>query len=100
MKRWGWLAAACLLLAGCTETPSVGLRQGPASSPPAPATAESSTRSTADLAARKQAAGIADCPASDPQARVVPGGLPDVVLSCLGGGRDVRLAGLRGLGGV
>jgi cytochrome c biogenesis protein CcmG, thiol:disulfide interchange protein DsbE len=26
----------------------------------------------------------------------VPSGLPDVVLPCLGGGREVRLAGLRG----
>ena len=52
--------------------------------------------STADLAAMKKAAGIADCPRSDPGVAAVPSGLPDVVLPCLGGGREVRLAGLRG----
>ena len=33
---------------------------------------------------------------SDPGAAAVDSGLPDVVLACLGGGRSVRLAGLRG----
>ena len=44
----------------------------------------------------KKAAGIADCPASDQKVAAVSSGLPDVVLPCLGGGRTVRLAGLRG----
>jgi cytochrome c biogenesis protein CcmG/thiol:disulfide interchange protein DsbE len=44
----------------------------------------------------KKAAGIADCPRSDPDVAALPSGLPDVVLPCLGGGREVRLAGLRG----
>ena len=44
----------------------------------------------------KKAAGIADCPRSDSDVAAVPSGLPDVVLPCLGGGREVRLAGLRG----
>lgn len=48
------------------------------------------------LAAAKKAAGIADCPESDPAAQPVPNGLPDITLRCLGGGADVRLAGLRG----
>jgi thiol-disulfide isomerase/thioredoxin len=48
------------------------------------------------LAAAKQAAGIADCPRSDPAVPAVADGLPDAVLPCLGGGRPVRLAGLRG----
>jgi thiol-disulfide isomerase/thioredoxin len=49
-----------------------------------------------ELAAQKQAAGIEDCPRSDPDAPAVAPGLPDLVLDCLGGGREVRLAGLRG----
>jgi thiol-disulfide isomerase/thioredoxin len=52
--------------------------------------------STVGLAAMKKAAGIADCPKSDPDVSAVPSGLPDVVLPCLGSGREVRLAGLRG----
>jgi thiol-disulfide isomerase/thioredoxin len=51
---------------------------------------------TADLAAMKKAAGIGECPRSDPDVAALPSGLPDVVLPCLGGGRQVRLAGLRG----
>ncbi len=31
-----------------------------------------------------------------PMSAALPSGLPDVVLPCLGGGREVRLAGLRG----
>lgn len=50
----------------------------------------------ANLAALKQAAGIADCPKSDAAETPVSGGLPDQLVPCLGGGRDVRLAGLRG----
>jgi thiol-disulfide isomerase/thioredoxin len=49
-----------------------------------------------ELAAQKRAAGIEDCPRSDPDVPVVTPGLPDLVLGCLGGGREVRLAGLRG----
>jgi thiol-disulfide isomerase/thioredoxin len=50
---------------------------------------------TPDLQATRRSAGIADCPASS-DAPAVAGGLPDVTLSCLGGGSTVRLAGLRG----
>jgi thiol-disulfide isomerase/thioredoxin len=50
----------------------------------------------ANLAALKRAAGIADCPESDAAVAPVEGGLPDQRVSCLGGGRDVRLAGVRG----
>lgn len=48
-----------------------------------------------ELAAARDAAGIEPCPATtdDP---VADDGLPDVTLACLGGGDDVRLAGLRG----
>ncbi len=50
---------------------------------------------TPELAAARDAAGIDPCPETtgDP---AVDGGLPDVTLACLGGGSDVRLAGLRG----
>lgn len=48
-----------------------------------------------DLRQQKATAGIADCPRSS-DAAVVEGGLPDITLPCLGGGRDVSLAGLRG----
>lgn len=51
---------------------------------------------TAQLREMKAEAGIADCPVSDADASVVQDGLPDVTLPCLGGGRDVNLAGLRG----
>jgi cytochrome c biogenesis protein CcmG, thiol:disulfide interchange protein DsbE len=95
MVRRGWLASAAavlvIVLAGCA---------GSAAAPPPPV--ESSARAlptpevTADLAATKKAAGIADCPRSDSDVAPLPSGLPDVVLPCLGGGRQVRLAGLRG----
>jgi cytochrome c biogenesis protein CcmG/thiol:disulfide interchange protein DsbE len=54
-----------------------------------------STPST-DLTVQKKAAGIADCPTPDPSVPAVGNGLPDITLPCLGGGRSVRLAGLRG----
>jgi len=86
MKARSVLAAACvLLLAACVSPPE---RISP---PPAPSPTE-----TYDLPALKRQAGIADCPSSDSDVAVVPSGLPDVVLGCLGGGRDVHLAGLRG----
>ena len=83
------LAALCaaLVLAGCGGSP-----------PPEPALPEPSAPviSPGELEQAKQAAGIEDCPASDSTVAAVDSGLPDLVLSCLGGGRDVRLAGLRG----
>src|SRR5688572_4448102 len=87
------VAALVLVLAGCTG--STGLDR-PASALEAPTEALPTPEVTADLAAMKKAAGIADCPKSDPEVTAVPSGLPDVVLPCLGGGREVRLAGLRG----
>ena len=82
--RWAGLvvALAALVLVGCT---------GP-SEPDLPV----STVSPSELARAKQQARIEGCPASDPSVAAVPNGLPDVVLACLGGGREVRLAGLRG----
>jgi cytochrome c biogenesis protein CcmG, thiol:disulfide interchange protein DsbE len=51
---------------------------------------------TPQLRHLKAAAGIQNCPVSKRHARPVAGGLPDVTLPCLGGGRAVHLAGLRG----
>lgn len=86
------LVAAALLLTGCTERADLGTplpTTTPEVSAPSPA-------GPPDLSAQKRKAQIADCPPSDSNAPAVPGGLPDVVLPCLGGGLDVRLAGLRG----
>jgi thiol-disulfide isomerase/thioredoxin len=44
----------------------------------------------------KAAAGIDACPRSEAHAHPVADGLPDITLPCLGGGRAVHLAGLRG----
>lgn len=70
------LALAVLVVAGCTPEPPQ----------PDPRV----------LAQAKKDARIEDCPTSDPAVAATPSGLPDVVLACLGGGREVRLAGLRG----
>jgi len=88
---------AALLLAGCTETPSVV--RGPSGSTtsdggPVQAPADADPAPNVDLAAAKRAAGIADCPTST--ASPVEDGLPEVTVECLGGGRAVRLSGLRG----
>ena len=92
-----WLTAAvailAVMLAGCSGSPILGEPPTPVESPTA---ALPTPVVTADLASMKKAAGIADCPKSDPEVTAVPSGLPDVVLPCLGGGREVRLAGLRG----
>ncbi len=48
------------------------------------------------LVAQREAAGLPDCPVTDPHATAVPGGLPAVTLGCLGSTRAVNLAGLRG----
>jgi cytochrome c biogenesis protein CcmG, thiol:disulfide interchange protein DsbE len=91
-----WLTAIAVLvivLTGCSESPVLS---GPTTPVESPTEAVPSPESTADLGAMKKAAGIADCPRSDPDVAALPSGLPDVVLPCLGGGRAVRLAGLRG----
>lgn len=51
---------------------------------------------TPQLRALKAATHIAPCPTSAAGTEGVPGGLPDMTLPCLGGGRSVDLAGLRG----
>jgi cytochrome c biogenesis protein CcmG, thiol:disulfide interchange protein DsbE len=74
------------LLGGCA--PATGADEPPEI--PASAT------DPANLAALKSDARIEDCPTSDADVPAVENGLPDLVVGCLGGGRDVRLAGLRG----
>lgn len=82
--RWARLGIglAALVLVGCTGPTEPEL-------PP-------STVSPSVLAEAKKKAGIENCPQSDAAVAAVSSGLPDVTLGCLGGGREVRLAGLRG----
>ncbi len=75
------LVLAVLLLGGCTSDPE----------PPGQAGVDVDTP---QLRQAKAEAGVADCPAGDGSA--VEGGLPDVTLPCLGGGRPVELGSLRG----
>jgi cytochrome c biogenesis protein CcmG/thiol:disulfide interchange protein DsbE len=89
------LVVVLLSVTGCTQTPSVGARQ-PTTVEAQPTVGPLTGDERERLAAAKKAAGIADCPGSDAAVRPVPGGLPDVELTCLGGGRAVHLAGLRG----
>ena len=90
MSRRTWAGLAMVLvLAGC-GSPVAGPPEPPGEPIP------SSTARPNDLAAQKKAAGIPDCPASDLDVTQADPGLPDLVLACLGGGREVRLAGLRG----
>jgi cytochrome c biogenesis protein CcmG/thiol:disulfide interchange protein DsbE len=86
-------AGLLALLTACTQAPAV-TRSSEAPPPPAPSLSRAPDSS--DLAAAKKAAGIPNCPTSDPAVAAVAQGLPDAVLPCLGGGRPVRLAGLRG----
>lgn len=90
--------AALLVLLGAAGCAGGGIvtRSPGATATEASRSQPSSTVGSGDLAAQKKAAGIADCPASEPSVPARPDGLPDVTLPCLGGGRPVRLAGLRG----
>ena len=83
-----------LALAGCTETPSVVRSTQPAATPSTAVPDDAAPAPNLDLAVQKKAAGIPDCPATE--APPATGGLPDVRVECLGGGREVRLASLRG----
>ena len=94
MKRLALIAvaAAVLALTGCTaeagppEDPFAGSRM-PASSVDV---------DTPALRALKHDSGIEPCPVTDAATAPVDSGLPDITLPCLGGGRPVHLAGLRG----
>ncbi len=96
--------AAVTALAGCaggTAANSSGATP-PTATAPAGGTAHASSSPSADAADRsavraaRKAAGIRGCPASAADVAGRPDGLPDLRLSCLGGGKPVRLAGLRG----
>lgn len=60
-----------------------------------PPTSPPTDEPSINLAQAKQTAQIEACPTSGDQP-AIKGGLPDLTLQCLGGGRSVRLAGLRG----
>ena len=66
------VAMLMIVLAGCTASPALTKPTLPVESPtevvPTPEV-------TADLAAMKKAAGIADCPRSDPDAEALSSGL-------------------------
>lgn len=90
---------ALALLAGCTQTPDVTRDPEVAPSAGTQTTGTQTpvpTTDSTDLAASKAEAEIEDCPVSDPDVAPVKGGLPNLTLACLGGGHEVRLAGLRG----
>lgn len=74
------LAAAVLLLSGCTDDVIPG---------PGPARVDVDTPELREL---KAEAGIEDCAPGSAEA----GGLPDLTLPCLGGGPDVELASIAG----
>ncbi len=84
-------ALLVLLLAGCGSATDVTSSGG---SPVSPAPAPSAPSVAVDVPAELRAS-LPPCPASG-AADPVAGGLPDVVLACLGPGDPVRLAGLRG----
>lgn len=85
-KRLGGVVVVAVAAVACTPAPT-----------PAPQPAPTQQAQQKDLAALKQAADIADCPAPTAKAEAVKDGLPDVTLGCLGGGPDVRLPDLTAL---
>ncbi len=82
VRTAGAVAALGVLLAGCT---------GSSGATPAPAGTTAPPRPTVSGVAYR----LPSCPEL-PHRAAVPGGLPDLTLPCLGGGRSVRLADLRG----
>ena len=84
MKRLAALLAAGLLLTGCGGAATPGLVPGQAQV----------DVDTPELRQMKQAAGVEACAPGDGDP--VDGGLPELTLPCLGGGRDVDLSSLRG----
>jgi thiol-disulfide isomerase/thioredoxin len=85
VRRGLVLLALLVALAGCAADQDAGLVPGP----------PDVDVDTAELRQAKERIGMADCepgPGSEP----VEGGLPELVLPCLGGGPDVDLSSLRG----
>jgi thiol-disulfide isomerase/thioredoxin len=85
-------ALAVTLLAAC----STAAPQQPAQPQPAAASYPDVDVASPQLTALRDRAGIDECPESDAGATPVDDGLPPLALPCLGGGRDVDLARLRG----
>jgi thiol-disulfide isomerase/thioredoxin len=85
MKPVVLLALLVLLLTGCTDAPSVT----------APDLSTRVDVDTAELRAAKAKLGVDECPDVEGSAQAA-GGLPDVALPCLGGGREVNLSGIEG----
>jgi len=88
----------CALAAACGTDAGSRAHRGTASGGTVTGAPAASARVDVDtpaLRALRRRAGLAPCPA----ATATPprtGGLPEVTLPCLGGGRDVRLSALRG----
>jgi cytochrome c biogenesis protein CcmG, thiol:disulfide interchange protein DsbE len=80
-----------LAAAGCAAEPGPPQETLGAGSAPA----SSVDVDTPQLRRFKQRSGVEPCPPTRP-GPAAPDGLPDITLPCLGGGRDVHLAGLRG----
>jgi cytochrome c biogenesis protein CcmG/thiol:disulfide interchange protein DsbE len=89
----GVLFCAALVVAALTAASCSNTDQAKTPATNGDATAASNPQ---DLAALKRQAGIEPCPRSSANVEAIDDGLPDVTLSCLGGGREVSLAGLRG----
>lgn len=85
------VVAASLLVAGCGGA-QVQSRTGAGPAAPEIRGADS----TGHVLEQRRAAGIEDCPVSDPAVPARADGLPDLTLECLGADSRVRLAGLRG----
>jgi cytochrome c biogenesis protein CcmG/thiol:disulfide interchange protein DsbE len=94
VKRLALIAAvaAALALAGCTA--DAGPPDDPFAGSQMPAS--SVDVDTPALRRQKHHAGIEPCPVTHPARAPVENGLPGITLPCLGGGRPVHLAGLRG----
>jgi Thiol-disulfide isomerase and thioredoxins len=97
------LAAAALALAACSTAADGGVAGDRIASPsPTQTTMNTSSPRDPALLPLVIAAGLPDCPDSDPSlAPIEPvgalgGGLPDLTFACLGEGPDVTLSGLRG----
>lgn len=97
------VAGAALVLSACSSAAD-GTVAGDRIESPTPAQTTMNTSSPRDPALLPLviAAGLPDCPDSDPglaplePAGAMGGGLPDLTLACLGEGPDVTLSGLRG----
>lgn len=94
MKRCAVAAAilGALLVSGCTAEPGPPEDTFSTGTPPVAGVQVD----TAQLRRLKQATEVEPCPPSRAGTAAVEGGLPAVTLPCLGGGRPVHLAGLRG----